>query len=59
MNDLTPEELMYIRKIIASEIRMHLLLSTIRNWSVWIVAVITGVTVGYQTLVDVIKGAVK
>jgi len=56
---LTSGEIAELRRIIESERRMRWLWSTIRNIAVWIVAVITGVTVGYQAISDVVKGLGK
>ena len=54
--ELTPTEIMEIRLIIESDKRAKWLWSTLRNIAVWVVAVITGITVGYQALIDVVKG---
>jgi len=56
---LTHGEIAELRRIIESERRMRWLWSTLRNVAVWIVAVITGITVGYQALSDVVKGLAK
>jgi len=56
---LTSGEIAELRRIIEGERRMRWLWSTIRNIAVWIVAVITGVTVGYQAISDVVKGLGK
>ena len=58
-NALTNGEIAELRRIIESERRMRWLWATIRNLAVWIVAVITGVTVGYQALSDIVKGLGK
>ena len=52
---LTDDEVLVLRQMIESEKNMKWLWSTLRNWSVWIVAIITGATVGYNALVDVVK----
>ena len=52
---LTDDEVNMLRQMIQSEKNMKWLWSTLRNWSVWIVAIITGATVGYNALSDVIK----
>jgi len=58
-NALTNGEIAELRRIIESERRMRWLWATLRNLAVWIVAVITGVTVGYQALIDVVRGLSK
>ena len=56
---LTKGEIAEIRRIIEIERRMRWLWATLRNIAVWIVAVITGITVGYQALIDVVRGLSK
>lgn len=56
---LTQREIKELRKIMESERNMRWLWATLRNVAVWIVAIITGVTVGYQALVDVAKGLLR
>ena len=52
---LTDDEVQVLRQMIESEKNMKWLWATLRNWSVWIVAIITGATVGYNALVDLVK----
>ena len=52
---LTDEELNILREMIKSEQHMRWLWSTLRNSAVWVVAIITGVTLGYNALADTIK----
>lgn len=59
VDDLTEGEIQELRKIIESERRMRWLWASARNLAVWIVAIITGITVGYQALVDVVRGLSK
>jgi len=56
---LTNGEIAELRRIIESERRMRWLWTTLRNVAVWIVAIITGITVGYQALVDVVRSLSK
>ncbi len=56
---LTEGEIQELRKIIEEERRMKWLWASARNLAVWIVAIITGITVGYQALVDVVRGLSK
>jgi len=56
---LTNGEIAELRRIIEAERRMRWLWSSMRNLAVWIVAIITGVTVGYQALIDVVRGLSK
>lgn len=52
---LTDEEVKELRRIIESEKRMRWLWASLRNLAVWIVAIITAVTVGYGAIGDFIK----
>ena len=52
---LTEAELTLIREMIKSEQHMRWLWSTLRNSAVWVVAIITGVTLGYNALADTLK----
>ena len=56
---LTEAEIVELRRIIESERRMRWLWASMRNVAVWIVAIITGVTVGYQALIDIVRGLSK
>lgn len=56
---LTEEELKAIREIIQSEQRARWLWSSIRVWSVWIAAVITGLSLTWESIVNIINAAVK
>ena len=56
---LTNGEITELRRIIESEKRMRWLWASLRNLAVWVVAIITGITVGYQALVDVVRGLSK
>ena len=52
---LTEDELRVLREMIKSEQHMRWMWSTLRNSAVWVVAVITGVTLGYNALTDTLK----
>ena len=52
---LTEEELKTLREMIKSEQHMRWLWTTLRNSAVWVVAIITGVTLGYNALADTLK----
>ena len=52
---LSDSELTEIRRIIESEKRMKWLWASIRNVAVWIVAVIGGVALAYESLANAIK----
>ncbi|MDC1406054.1 hypothetical protein N8314_00705 [Akkermansiaceae bacterium] len=52
---LTDEEMLILKEMIKSEQNMRWLWSTARNTSLWIVGVITAITLGYTTLVDALK----
>ena len=52
---LTEAELNILREMIKSEQHMRWLWSTLRNGAVWVVAIITGVTLGYNALADTLK----
>ena len=52
---LTEDELTVLREMIKSEQHMRWLWSTLRNSAVWVVAIITGVTLGYNALSDTLK----
>ena len=56
---LTNGEIAELRRIIESERRMRWLWASMRNLAVWVVAIITGITVGYQALIDVVRGLSK
>lgn len=55
VDELTESEIQELRRIIEEERRMKWLWASIRNLAVWIVAIITGITVGYQALIDVVR----
>ena len=52
---LTDEEVAEIRRIIESEKRMKWLWASVRNIAVWIVAVIGGVVLAYESLANAVK----
>jgi hypothetical protein len=52
---LSEEELLVLRKMIKSEQHMQWLWCTMRNTAVWIVAIITCVTVAYSFLSNMLK----
>lgn len=49
------EEIKQLRQILEAERNMKWLWSTMRNLAVWVAAILTGITVGYQALIDVVK----
>ena len=55
VDDLTEGEIQELRRIIEEERRMKWLWASARNLAVWVVAIITGITVGYQALIDVVR----
>lgn len=58
-HELTEAEIAEVRRIIESERRMRWLWASMRSLAVWIAAIVTGVTVGYQALIDVVRGLSK
>ncbi len=56
---LNDEERRQIREIIESDQRAKWLWSSIRVWSLWIAALITGLSMTWDTIVAVIKAAVS
>lgn len=56
---LSEEELRAIRDIIQSEQRAKWLWSSIRVWSIWIAGILTALSMGWETVVAVIKAAVN
>ena len=58
-HELTENEIAELRRIIESERRMRWLWASMRSLAVWIAAIVTGVTVGYQALIDVVRGLSK
>ena len=56
---LSEEELNILREMIKSEQHMRWLWSTLRNSAVWVVAIVTGVTLGYNALADTLKHLVN
>ena len=54
-HQLTDDEMTRLRKIIKKDENMEWLGAAARNSAVWVVAVITGVTLGYNALADTLK----
>lgn len=52
---LTDDEIIDIRRIIEHDKRAVWLWSSIRNIAVWVVAVIGGISLAYQSLADAVK----
>jgi hypothetical protein len=52
---LTDEEMLILKEMIKSEQNMRWLWSTARNASLWIVGIITAITLGYNAIVDTLK----
>ena len=56
---LNEEEITLIREIIVKDKRWHWLATMTRNVAAWVVGIIAAMTIGWDWLVRVIKGAVQ
>ena len=59
MPQLTDDEIIVVRSIIEKDKRMRWLGTMMRNVAAWIVAVLAAITVGWDWLVRIIKGAAQ
>ena len=54
---LSDDELKKIRAIIESDSRAKWLWASIRTWATWVAAVVLGITVGWDSLVKLVRAA--
>jgi len=53
--ELTPEEIMAMRDIVEADRRAKWLWASIRNFAVWVVAVIGGISLAYESMITAVK----
>ena len=56
---LSAEEIKHVREIIEKDKRWRWLATGMRNVAAWIVAILAAITIGWDWLVRVIKGAAQ